>query len=65
MEHEDDGDVIGILGTSKGTERLENLRTSGDHRNYGIVEMIGQNSEETPGDLRDLISLRLSWKTIR
>ena len=50
--------VIGALGTvpkglEKGTERVGNRRTSRNHSNYSIVE-IGQNMEESPGDLRRL-----------
>ena len=37
----------------KGTGRLRNLRTSGDHPDYGIFK-IGQNSEKNRGDLRKL-----------
>ena len=36
-----------------GTGGLGNKRTSGDHPNYGIVE-IGQNTEKSPGDSRRL-----------
>ena len=38
-------------GNIKGTGRLGNRRTSGDHPSYNIVE-IGQNTEKNPGDLR-------------
>ena len=40
-----------MIGT--GTGVLENKRTSGDYPNYRIVE-IGQNTENSPGDLRTL-----------
>ena len=45
--------VIGTLGTvTKGLFKgLGNKRTSRDHPNYCIIE-IGQNTEESPGDLR-------------
>ena len=55
----------------KGTERLGNKRTSGDHPNYCIIE-IGQNTEESPEDQRRLAvnqtpeknhQLTLVWKT--
>ena len=52
--------VIGILGTvTRGFVLIGNKRTSGNHPNYGIVE-IGQ-STKSPGDLR---RLRFQWKTI-
>ena len=60
MEHESDGDTNfkwyiwythQMIGT--GIEGLENKRTSGDHLNYGIVE-IGQNTEKNSRDLRRL-----------
>ena len=38
---------------NKGTGRLGNKRTSGDHPNYCIIE-IGQNTENCPRDLRRL-----------
>ena len=37
----------------KGTGRLGNKRTSGDHPNY-IIHKIGQNTEKSAGDLRRL-----------
>ena len=37
----------------KGTGGLGNKRTSGDHPNYCIIEN-GQNTENSPGDLRKL-----------
>ena len=40
----------------KGTGGLGNKRTSGDHRNYYIVEN-GQNTEKSHGG--DLLSLKL------
>ena len=47
--------VIDVLSTvTQGlVQGLEDLETSGDHLNYIIVE-IGQNTEESPGDLRRL-----------
>ena len=42
--------VIGALGT--GTGGLGNKRVNGDHQNNSIE--IGQNTEESPGDLRRL-----------
>ena len=44
-------------------EDLEIRGTSGDHPNYNIIEN-GQNTEESPGDLRRLLSLKLQWETI-
>ena len=57
--------VIGALGTTpkglvKGTGRLRNQRTSGDHLNYSIIK-IGQNSKKSPGGL---LSHKLERKTI-
>ena len=54
--------VTGTLGTilpkfGKGTGRLKNNRTSGDHPDYNT--RIGQNTEKSLGDLRDLLSLKL------
>ena len=58
IEHESDGDTtynwrarysyqrIDIM-----TGRLGNIRTSGDHTNYYIIE-VGQNTEKSPGDLK-------------
>ena len=37
------------IGT--GTGRVGNKRTGGDHPNYSIIK-IGQNTEESPGDLK-------------
>ena len=50
--------LIGALGTIlkhliKGTGRLENKRTSGDHPDYSIIKT-GQNNEKSPRDLRRL-----------
>ena len=39
------------------------MKTSGDHPNFGIIK-IGQNTEKSPGDLKDLLSHKLQWKTI-
>ena len=57
----------------KGTERLENKRTSGDHADYSIIK-IDQNTEKCPGDLKRLAvtqtpvrnhQLTLVWKTLK
>ena len=50
--------VISVLGTIpkrlvKGLGRLGNKWTSGDHPAYSIIK-IGQNTEDSPGDLRKL-----------
>ena len=50
--------ITGVLrtihkGLVKGTGRLENKRTSGDHPDYSIIK-IGQNTEKSPEDLRRL-----------
>ena len=42
----------------KGTGRFRNQMASGDHPNY-IILGIGQNTEKSPGELRDLLPLRL------
>ena len=48
---------ISVFGShqkiTKGTGGHGNKRTSGDHRNYYIIEN-GQNTEKSPGDLRKL-----------
>ena len=45
---------IGALGTiPKGTRRLRNKETGGDHSDHSIID-IGQNTEKSPGDLRKL-----------
>ena len=80
MEHESDGDTNcnfyswyshQRIGTS--IEGLGNKRASGDHPNYGIIE-ISQNTEKSPGDLRRLVAnqspdrnhrLMLAWKTLK
>ena len=58
---------------SKGTGRLGNKKTSGDHPNYSIIQ-IGQNAKKKPGDLRRLAvtqapvenhQLKLVWKTLK
>ena len=60
MEHESDGDrncnwsvwyTYQKIGAGPGG--LGNKKNTGDHANYGIVE-IGQNTERSPGDLRRL-----------
>ena len=60
MEHESDNDTncngcsqYSHQRISTGTGRVGNKRTSGDHPNYGNVE-ISQNTEKSPGDLRRL-----------
>ena len=60
MKHEDDGGTSCNWCTwnnpqriAKGTTRVGNKRTNGDHPNYSII-MIGQNTEKSPGDLRRL-----------
>ena len=50
--------VIGWLGIVseriiKGTGKIGNKRTSGDHPNYSIIK-IGQNTVKNPRDLRTL-----------
>ena len=57
MEHEGDSDTNCDWCTQnnpqrigKGTGKLGNKRTSGDHPNYGIIK-ISQNTENRPGDL--------------
>ena len=52
--------VIGVI--TKGTGRLGNKRTSGDHPDYNITK-IGQNTEKSPGDFRRLaVTIRLQKK---
>ena len=58
MEYEADGNTNCKWCTwnnpktiGKGTGRLRNKRTSGDHRDYKIIK-IGQNTEKSPGNLR-------------
>ena len=60
MENEGDGDTSCYWCTQnhpqrigKGTGRLGNQRTSGNHPDYCII-MIGQNREKSPGDLSRL-----------
>ena len=57
----------------KGTGWLGNMKTSGDHPKYWIIE-IGQNTEKGPGDLRRLAvtqtpvkdhQITLMWKTLK
>ena len=59
--------------TGKGTWRLGNKRTSGDHQNNSIVE-IGQNTKKSPGNVRKLTvtqtpvenyQLTLVWRTLK
>ena len=64
MKHENDGDNWCAQNNpqrlGKGTERLRNQRTSGDHPDYSIIK-ISQNTEKSPGDL---LSLKFQQKTI-
>ena len=60
MEYKDDGDNScnwcarkDPQRFDKGTRKLRNQRTSGDHSNYDIIK-IDQNTEKSPGDLRRL-----------
>ena len=60
MERKSDGDASCGWCTrnnsqmiGEGNGRLENKRTSRDHPNYSNFK-IGQNTEESPGDLRRL-----------
>ena len=60
MEHEGIGDTTCGWCTQdnpqrigKGTGRLGNKRTNGDHPDYSIIK-IGQNTEKSTGDLRRL-----------
>ena len=51
---------IGGLGKNpqrigKGTRKLGNKRTSGDHSDFSIA-MIGQNVNKCPADLRGLVT---------
>ena len=61
-----------INGLVQGLDDFE-MRTSGDHPNYSIVE-ISQNTEKSAGDLRRLTvtrtpvknyQLMLVWKTLK
>ena len=49
--------------TGTGTERLGNKRTSRDNSNYNIVKS-SQNTEKSPGDLKNLLSLKIQGKII-
>ena len=62
MEHEGDGNTSGNWGAlnnpkriGRGTGRLGNKRTSGNHPDYRIID-IGQNTEKSPSDLRRLVT---------
>ncbi len=50
-----------LLVQSPKDRGLENKRTSGDHPNYGIID-IGQNTEKSPGDLRKLVVTQTTGK---
>ena len=60
--------VIGAVGShqriNKGTGRLGNKRTSGDHSNYNIIEIV-QNMEESSGDLRRLVVIQTPIRNYR
>ena len=80
MEHEGDGDTSCGWCTwdnskrlVKGTRRLGNTRTSGDHLKYNIIK-IDKNTEKSPGELRRravtqtpvrIHQLMLVWKTLK
>ena len=67
MEQERNSDTIGNWRAqykhqrAQGEEELE-IRTSGDHPHDSIVK-IGKNIKMSPGDLGNLLSLELQWKT--
>ena len=68
MKHESDGDTncnwctqFSHQSIGTGTGGLGNKKTSGDHPNYGIVE-INQNTEKSPGDLKRLVVTLTSVK---
>ena len=50
--------------SNEGTGILENKRMSGDHPNYCIIE-IGQNGEQSPGDLRRLAVTQTPVKDVK
>ena len=80
VELESDGDIncywcaqYSHQGFDKEAWGLENKVTSGDHPNYSIIE-IGQNTEESPEDLRRFTvtqtplrnhRLTLMWKALK
>ena len=58
--------VTGAFGTvtkesNKVTEGPGNKRTSGDHPNYSIIEIV-QNIQKSPGDLRRLVDTQTPGK---
>ena len=55
--------VTVIKGLSEGTGGLGSWCLSGLYPNDSFIEN-GQNIEESPRDLRGLLSLKLQWKTI-
>ena len=67
--------VIGALGTiikeliGKGTGKLGNKKSTADHLDHSIIQ-IGQNTKESPGNLRSIavtqtpIKKQLEWKTL-
>ena len=68
MEHKSDGDTNYIWCTLnnpqtvvKRTGRRGNKNTIGDHLEYSIIR-IGQDTEESPRHLKDLMSLKRKWK---
>ena len=80
MKHESHGDTICCWGfpythqrIGTGTGGLVKMTTSGDHPNYGIVQ-IDQNTKKNTGDLKRLAvtqtpvrnnPLMVVWKTIK
>ena len=70
MEHEGDSDSNSNCCTwnnlqriGKRTGRLGNKRTIGEHPDKAFSRSL-QNTEKSPGDLKDLQLLKLRWKTI-
>ena len=66
MEHEGAGDTNCYWSTwnnperiGKGTGRLRSQKISRDYPDFGINK-IGQNTEESPGDLRRLVLTQTS-----
>ena len=62
---EGDGDIIcgwcswnNPKRIGKGTKKFRNKRTSRDHPEYSIIQIV-QKTEKSSGDLRDLLSLKL------
>ena len=68
MEHELDGDTnfnwrpsINPVKISKGTGRLGNQRTRGDHLYYSIIKN-QPDIKKNPGDMRTLVALQMPVK---